>query len=49
MIFPAAPGKYGPGLDAQITPQAAFYTETNYLNGNKRETPVSADPGFLIN
>ena len=44
--FSGSTGKYGLGLDAQITPQAAFYTEINYLNGNKRETPVSANLGF---
>ncbi|EMI7478968.1 autotransporter outer membrane beta-barrel domain-containing protein [Morganella morganii] len=46
--FSGSTGKYGLGLDAQITPQAAFYTEINYLNGNKRETPVSADLGFRV-
>lgn len=46
--FSGSTGKYGLGLDAQITPQAAFYTEINYLNGNKRETPVSADLGFWV-
>ncbi|WP_054424945.1 autotransporter outer membrane beta-barrel domain-containing protein [Morganella morganii] len=44
--FSGSTGKYGLGLDAQITPQAAFYTEINYLNGNKSETPLSADLGF---
>ncbi|QXO65333.1 autotransporter outer membrane beta-barrel domain-containing protein [Morganella morganii] len=46
--FSGSTGKYGLGLDAQITPQAAFYTEINYLNGNKSETPVSADLGFRV-
>lgn len=46
--FSGSTGKYGLGLDAQITPQAAFYTEINYLNGNKRETPVSANLGFRV-
>ncbi len=46
--FSGSTGKYGLGLDAQITPQAAFYTEINYLNGNKRETPVSADLSFRV-
>lgn len=46
--FSGSTGKYGLGLDAQITPQAAFYTEINYLNGNKRKTPVSADLGFRV-
>lgn len=46
--FSGSAGKYVLGLDAQITPQAAFYTEINYLNGNKRETPVSADLGFRV-
>lgn len=46
--FSDSTGKYGQGLDAQITPQAAFYTEINYLNGNKRETPVSANLGFRV-
>lgn len=46
--FSGSTGKYGLGLDAQITPQAAFYTEINYLKGNKSETPVSADLGFRV-
>ncbi|MEM8074115.1 autotransporter outer membrane beta-barrel domain-containing protein [Morganella morganii subsp. sibonii] len=46
--FSGSTGKYGLGLDAQITPQAAFYTEINYLNGNKSETPLSADLGFRV-
>lgn len=46
--FSGSTGKYGLGLDAQITPQAAFYTEINYLNGNKSETPVSTDLGFRV-
>lgn len=46
--FSGSTGKYGLGLDAQITPQAAFYTEINYLKGNKSETPLSADLGFRV-
>lgn len=46
--FSGSTGKYGLGLDVQITPQAAFYTEINYLNGNKSETPLSADLGFRV-
>ncbi|HDF2328802.1 TPA: autotransporter outer membrane beta-barrel domain-containing protein [Morganella morganii] len=46
--FSGSTGKYGLGLDPQITPQAAFYTEINYLKGNKSETPVSADLGFRV-
>lgn len=46
--FSGSTGKYGLGLDAQITPQAAFYTEINYLNGNKTETPLRADVGFRV-
>lgn len=46
--FSGSTGKYGLGLDAQITPLAAFYAEINYLNGNKSETPVSADLGFRV-
>ncbi|WP_413494549.1 autotransporter outer membrane beta-barrel domain-containing protein [Morganella psychrotolerans] len=46
--FSGSTGKYGLGMDAQITPQAAFYTEINYLNGNKTETPLRADVGFRV-
>ena len=46
--FSGSTGKYGLGLDAQITPQATFYTEINYLNGNKTETPLRADVGFRV-
>lgn len=46
--FSGSTGKYGLGLDAQITPQASFYAEINYLKGHKSETPVSTDLGFRV-
>lgn len=41
-------GKYGLGLDAAITPNASIYTEVDYQNGNKVETPIRVDAGFRI-
>ncbi|WP_159565438.1 autotransporter outer membrane beta-barrel domain-containing protein [Budvicia diplopodorum] len=41
-------GKYGLGLDAAITNHASVYTEVDYQNGNKVETPVRVDAGFRI-
>lgn len=41
-------GKYGLGLDASITPNSSIYTEVDYQNGNKVETPIRVDAGFRI-
>ena len=41
-------GKYGIGLTTNIGNDALFYTEINYQNGNKVETPIYATAGFRI-
>ncbi|PVZ78577.1 autotransporter outer membrane beta-barrel domain-containing protein [Serratia sp. S1B] len=41
-------GKYGLGISANITKNAAVYAEMNYLNGNKIESPWNATGGFRI-
>lgn len=42
-------GKYGVGLTTNIGNDALFYTEINYQNGNKIETPIYATVGFRMN
>ncbi|AWH89043.1 autotransporter outer membrane beta-barrel domain-containing protein [Limnobaculum parvum] len=41
-------GKYGFGVDAAVSNHASIYTEVDYQNGNKVETPVRVDAGFRI-
>ncbi|MBD2784855.1 autotransporter outer membrane beta-barrel domain-containing protein [Xenorhabdus sp. DI] len=40
--------KYGLGVNANVTKNMSLYTELNYLNGNKVETPVNATVGFRV-
>lgn len=41
-------GKYGVGLTTNIGNDALFYTEINYQNGNKIETPIYVTAGFRM-
>ncbi|KFK92276.1 MULTISPECIES: autotransporter outer membrane beta-barrel domain-containing protein [unclassified Serratia (in: enterobacteria)] len=41
-------GKYGLGVNANITKNTAIYAEMNYLKGNKVESPLNATTGFRI-
>ncbi|MBW4201881.1 autotransporter outer membrane beta-barrel domain-containing protein [Enterobacter cloacae subsp. cloacae] len=46
--FSGNTGRYGAGLDMQVTKNASVYAEANYQNGNHVETPVMANAGFRI-
>lgn len=39
-------GKYGLGINADVTGNARLFAEINYQNGNKVETPLNATAGF---
>ncbi|QDX41886.1 autotransporter outer membrane beta-barrel domain-containing protein (plasmid) [Escherichia coli] len=42
-------GKYGLGMDVQLTSNASIWGEANYLKGNNVESPVTGTVGFKIN
>ncbi|HBD3717648.1 TPA: autotransporter outer membrane beta-barrel domain-containing protein, partial [Escherichia coli] len=42
-------GKYGAGVNAQLTPNAGIWAEAGYQKGNKMESPVTGTVGFRIN
>ncbi|WP_097296185.1 autotransporter outer membrane beta-barrel domain-containing protein [Escherichia coli] len=42
-------GKYGAGVNAQLTPNAGIWAEVGYQKGNKMESPVTGTVGFRIN
>ncbi|MDR0219296.1 MAG: autotransporter outer membrane beta-barrel domain-containing protein [Enterobacteriaceae bacterium] len=41
-------GKYGLGVNANITKEISVYAEINYLKGNKVETPINSTAGFKV-
>lgn len=41
-------GKYGIGFTTNIGKDAILYTEINYQNGNKLETPINATAGLKV-
>ncbi|WP_312742073.1 autotransporter outer membrane beta-barrel domain-containing protein [Cedecea neteri] len=46
--FSGNTGRYGAGLDMQISKTTSVYAEANYQNGNHVETPIMANAGFRI-
>lgn len=42
-------GKYGLGVNAQLTPNAGVWAEARYENGKQTESPVTASVGFRFN
>ncbi|GKX61983.1 autotransporter [Pragia fontium] len=42
-------GKYGVGLNAQITAQTSLYMEMDYRKGSQVETPIEGNLGFRFN
>lgn len=47
--FSGNTGRYGAGVDVQLSKAANIYAEVNYQNGHNIETPVMANAGFRIN
>ncbi|EQA1583310.1 autotransporter outer membrane beta-barrel domain-containing protein [Enterobacter hormaechei] len=46
--FSGNTGRYGAGIDVQISETANIYAEANYQNGHNIETPVMANAGFRL-
>ncbi|GDM60757.1 autotransporter outer membrane protein [Escherichia coli] len=42
-------GKYGAGVNAQLTPNAGVWAEASYQKGSNVESPVTGTVGFRIN
>ncbi|NWG50046.1 autotransporter outer membrane beta-barrel domain-containing protein, partial [Escherichia coli] len=42
-------GKYGLGVNAQLTPNAGVWAEARYENGKQTESPITGGVGFRIN
>ena len=42
-------GKYGLGVNAQLTPNAGVWAEARYENGKQTESPITGSVGFRIN
>ncbi|WP_049689138.1 autotransporter outer membrane beta-barrel domain-containing protein [Yersinia aldovae] len=42
-------GKYGLGVDLNLTRQASIYAEANYRKGSYVESPIMANIGFRVN
>ncbi|HHZ8735653.1 TPA: autotransporter outer membrane beta-barrel domain-containing protein, partial [Escherichia coli] len=42
-------GKYGLGVNAQLTPNAGVWAEARYENGKRTESPVAGSVGFRLN
>ncbi|CND18688.1 putative autotransporter [Yersinia frederiksenii] len=47
--FSGNTGKYGAGVDVQLTKQSNLYAEANYRQGERVESPIMANIGFRIN